>query len=197
MSLKKSLFWLIVDWKLSIVWAWYAAYFNHNNALTVNQNVSVILNGYATLHLSPKLFICDYSWHFTVFSLVKGIKKKKRNPCFWGQNECSLYSSCNIDHTTWVSNTLACIARRKPLPKRRLEALAKTHWLWKKMLPSSPLAKSSTDPNCAPESVTSVSTSGTGSHVHDGVVTLRRPPSAIPSLLLLLVLISWVPYNKS
>ena len=47
-----------------------------------------------------------------------------------------------------------------------------------------------TDPDCAPESVKSVSTSTTGSHAYDGVVTLRENPSTFSSLVVLLVLIS-------
>ena len=47
-----------------------------------------------------------------------------------------------------------------------------------------------------PEFAPSVSTSGTGSHAHEGVVTLRVPPSAISSFVLLLVLISQIPQNE-
>ena len=52
-----------------------------------------------------------------------------------------------------------------------------------------------TDPDCAPESVTPVTPSGTGL-VHrcvtggGGIVTLRGQPSAITSLVLLLVLMN-------
>ena len=38
-----------------------------------------------------------------------------------------------------------------------------------------------TDPDCAPESVKSVSTSRSGSHVRDRIVTLRDNPSTISS----------------
>ena len=53
-----------------------------------------------------------------------------------------------------------------------------------------------TDPDYAPESATSVSTSGTDPHAHDRVVTLRGPPSDISSLVLLLVFISRFPMNE-
>ena len=52
-----------------------------------------------------------------------------------------------------------------------------------------------TDPNCAPESATSVSTSLIGSLEHDGFVTLSGPPSAISSLVLLLVFIFRIPLH--
>ena len=41
-----------------------------------------------------------------------------------------------------------------------------------------------TDPDCVPESAKSVSTSMTGSHARDRVVTLRENPSTISSLAL-------------
>ena len=53
-----------------------------------------------------------------------------------------------------------------------------------------------TDPDCAPESAKSVSTSRTCSHAHDGVVTLSENPSPISSLVLLLGLISPFPTNE-
>ena len=53
-----------------------------------------------------------------------------------------------------------------------------------------------TDPDYAPESETSVSTSGTGSHAHDPEVTLRGPLSDISSLVLLFVTISPIPQNE-
>ena len=53
-----------------------------------------------------------------------------------------------------------------------------------------------TDPNYAPESAKSVSTSRTGSHACDRVVTLRENLSTISSLVLLLVLISRLPTNE-
>ena len=46
-----------------------------------------------------------------------------------------------------------------------------------------------TDPDCAPESAKSVSTSRTGSHARGGVINLRENPSTISSLVLLLGLI--------
>ena len=52
-----------------------------------------------------------------------------------------------------------------------------------------------TDPDCVPESDKSVSTSRTGSHTHDGVVTLRKTPSNCP-LVVLLVLISRLPMHE-
>ena len=52
------------------------------------------------------------------------------------------------------------------------------------------------DPDCAPESAKSVSTSRTGSHARDGVVTLRENPFTISSLVSLFVLISQVPMNE-
>ena len=60
---------------------------------------------------------------------------------------------------------------------------------------SSPLAKSParsllTDPDCAPESAKSDSTSWTGSHARGGVINLRENSSSISSLVLLLGLIS-------
>ena len=53
-----------------------------------------------------------------------------------------------------------------------------------------------TDPNCAPESAKSVSTSWTGSHAGDGVVTLRENLSTISSWVLLLVISSRLPMNE-
>ena len=53
-----------------------------------------------------------------------------------------------------------------------------------------------TDPDCAPESAKSVSTSRTGSHACDGVINLRGNPSTISSLVLLLGLISRFPTNE-
>ena len=75
-----------------------------------------------------------------------------------------------------MSKTAAYIARRKPLRKRR-EALAQIFDLDKSA--GSPLdnitsQESLTDPDCAPESDTCVSTSGTGSHAHDDEVKLRQ-----------------------
>ena len=53
-----------------------------------------------------------------------------------------------------------------------------------------------TDPDCVPESAKSVSTSWTGSHGREGVVTLRENLCTIASLVLLLVLISRLPTNE-
>ena len=53
-----------------------------------------------------------------------------------------------------------------------------------------------TDPDCAPKPTRSVSTSRTGSHARDEVLTLRENPSTISSLVLLLVLISRFPTNE-
>ena len=53
-----------------------------------------------------------------------------------------------------------------------------------------------TDPDCAPESAKSVSTSWTGSHARGGVINLRENPSTISSLVLLLGLISRFPANE-
>ena len=44
-----------------------------------------------------------------------------------------------------------------------------------------------TDPDCAPESAKSVSTSRTGSHAREGIVNLRENPSSNSSLVLLLI----------
>ena len=52
------------------------------------------------------------------------------------------------------------------------------------------------DPDCAPESAKSVSTSRTGSHARGGVINLRENPSTISSLVLLLGLISRFPKNE-
>ena len=52
------------------------------------------------------------------------------------------------------------------------------------------------DPNCAPESSKSVSTSWTGLHASDRVVTLRENLSTISSWVLLLVIISRLPMNE-
>ena len=53
-----------------------------------------------------------------------------------------------------------------------------------------------TDPDCAPELAKSVSTSRTGSHARDRVVTRRENPSTISSIVQLLVLISRFPKNE-
>ena len=53
-----------------------------------------------------------------------------------------------------------------------------------------------TDPDCAPESAKSVSTSRTGSNARGGVINLREDPSTISSLVLLLGLISRFPANE-
>ena len=53
-----------------------------------------------------------------------------------------------------------------------------------------------TDPDCAPESAKSVSTSRTGSHARGGVINLRENPSPIFSLVLLFGLISRFPRNE-
>ena len=53
-----------------------------------------------------------------------------------------------------------------------------------------------TDPDCAPESAKSVSTSRTGSHARGGVINLRENPSTISSLVLLLGLIPRFPTNE-
>ena len=53
-----------------------------------------------------------------------------------------------------------------------------------------------TDPDCAPESAKSVSTSWTGSRLSGGVINLRENPSTISSLVLLLGLISRFPANE-
>ena len=81
-----------------------------------------------------------------------------------------------------MSNTAAYIARRKPL--FTIDNITSQDSLHV------------TDPDCAPESATSVATSGTGSHAHDGVVTLMGPSSAIASLVLLLFLISRILPNE-
>ena len=52
------------------------------------------------------------------------------------------------------------------------------------------------DPDCAPESAKSVSTSRTGSHARGGVINPRENPSTIASLVLLLGLISRFPTNE-
>ena len=52
------------------------------------------------------------------------------------------------------------------------------------------------DPDCAPESAKSVSTSRTDSHARGGVINLRENPAAISSLVLLLGLISRFPTNE-
>ena len=52
------------------------------------------------------------------------------------------------------------------------------------------------DPDCAPESAKTVSTSRTGSHARGGVINLRENPSTISSLVLLLGLISRFPTNE-
>ena len=52
------------------------------------------------------------------------------------------------------------------------------------------------DPDCAPESAKSVSTSWTGSPAREDVVTLRENPSTISSLVLLLVFVSLFPTNE-
>ena len=53
-----------------------------------------------------------------------------------------------------------------------------------------------TDPDCAPESAKSVSTSRTSSNARGGVINLRENPSTISSLVLLLGLISRFPTNE-
>ena len=53
-----------------------------------------------------------------------------------------------------------------------------------------------TDPDCAPESAKSVSTSRTDSNARGRVINLRENPSTISSLLLLLGLISRFPTNE-
>ena len=53
-----------------------------------------------------------------------------------------------------------------------------------------------TDPDCAPESAKSVSTSRTGSHARGGVISLRENLSTISSLVLLHGLISRFPTNE-
>ena len=53
-----------------------------------------------------------------------------------------------------------------------------------------------TDPDCAKESAKSVSTSRTGSHARDGVINLRKTPSTISFLVLLLGLNSRFPTNE-
>ena len=50
-----------------------------------------------------------------------------------------------------------------------------------------------TDPDCAPESAKSVSTSRTGSHAREGIVNLRENPSSNSSLVLLLIFSSQFP----
>ena len=52
------------------------------------------------------------------------------------------------------------------------------------------------DPDCAPEFAKSVFTSRTGSHARDGIVTLRKNPFTISSLVLLFILISQVPTKE-
>ena len=53
-----------------------------------------------------------------------------------------------------------------------------------------------TDPDCAPESAKSVSTSRTGSNARGGVIKFSENPSTISSLVLLLGLISRFPTNE-
>ena len=87
------------------------------------------------------------------------------------------------------------IARRKQLRR----ALAQNLWLWKiwqfaiGKITSQELL---TDPDCAPVSAKSISTSRTGSHARGGVINLRENPSTISSLVLLLGLISRFPTNE-
>ena len=50
-----------------------------------------------------------------------------------------------------------------------------------------------TDPDCAPESAKSVSTSRTGSHAREGIVNLKENPSSNSSLVLLLIFSSQFP----
>ena len=77
--------------------------------------------------------------------------------------------------------------------------LAQTHLLgkiWQFAIGKITSQELLTDPDCAPESAKSVSTSRTGSHARGGVINLRENPSTISFLVLLLGLISQFPTNE-
>ena len=94
--------------------------------------------------------------------------------------------------------TASYIARRKQLRESR-RAPAQTLCLgkiWQFAIGKITNQELLTDPDCAPESAKSVSTSRTGSHARGGVINLRENPSTISSLVLLLGLISRFPTNE-
>ena len=77
--------------------------------------------------------------------------------------------------------------------------MAQTLWLgkiWQYAIGKITSQELLTDPDCAPESAKSVSTSRTGSHARGRVINLRENPSTISSLVLLLGLISRFPTNE-